>query len=149
MSVTNERSPSMTDAPGPVPAQPETRSTPELVSDLTRLVPQLARQEVELAKAELAEKAKHAGIGLGAFGGAGLVAFFGVGVLIAAAVLGLAEAVPAWASALIVAAVLLLVAGVMALVGRKQVRQATPPMPTQAVDSTKHDVEAVKESAHR
>ena len=152
MSVTNDRPEGLTAAPGPVPAPhstPSGKSTPELVSDLTRLVPQLARQEVELAKAELAEKAKHAGLGLGAFGGAGLVAFFGVGVLIAAAVLGLAEAVPAWAAALIVAAVLLLVAGVMALIGRKQVRQATPPLPTEAVDSTKHDVEAVKESAHR
>jgi uncharacterized membrane protein YqjE len=146
MSVTNER-------PGPVPAHAagsdHQKSTPELVQDLTRLVPQLARQEVELAKAELAEKAKHAGVGIGAFGAAGLVALFGVGVLVAAAVLGLAEALPAWAAALIVAAVLLLVAGVMALVGKKQVQQATPPMPTQAVDSTKQDVEAVKESAHR
>ncbi|GAB3254109.1 phage holin family protein [Kineosporia babensis] len=141
MSVTHEK-------PGPVPAGHE-KSTPELVQDLTRLVPQLARQEVELAKAELAEKAKHAGIGAGAFGGAGLVALFGVGTLVAAAVLGLAEAVPAWAAALIVAAVLLLVAGAMALLGRSQIRQATPPVPRQAVDSTKHDVEAVKESAHR
>ncbi|GLY15995.1 phage holin family protein [Kineosporia rhizophila] len=148
MSVTNERPPSPAAAPGPVPTGHE-KSTPELVQDLTRLVPQLARQEVELAKAELAEKAKHAGVGVGAFGGAGLVALFGVGVLVAAAVLGLAEVLPAWASALIVAAVLLLVAGVMAMVGRKQIKQATPPVPTQAVNSTKHDVEAVKESAHR
>lgn len=151
MSVTNERAQNVT-APGPVPTQPASgtdKSTPQLVQDLTRLVPQLARQEVELAKAELAEKAKHAGVGIGAFGAAGLVALFGVGVLIAAAVLGLAEAIPAWAAALVVAAVLLVVAGVMALVGRKQVQQATPPLPTAAVDSTKHDVEAVKESAHR
>ncbi|GLY29986.1 hypothetical protein Kisp02_33510 [Kineosporia sp. NBRC 101731] len=142
-------------APGPVPTHPapqtpaQDKSAPELVQDITRLVPQLARQEIELAKAELTEKAKHAGIGAGAFGGAGLVALFGTGVLIAAAVLGLAEAMPAWAAALIVAAVLLVVAGVMALIGRRQFQQATPPVPTQAVDSTKHDVEAVKESTHR
>ncbi len=142
MSVSHEK-------PGPVATGSDVKSTPELVQDLTRLVPQLARQEVELAKAELAEKAKHAGIGAGAFGGAGLVALFGVGTLVAAAVLGLAEVLPAWASALIVAAVLLLVAGAMALVGRSQIKQATPPVPSQAVDSTKHDVEAVKESAHR
>ncbi|GAB6898263.1 phage holin family protein [Kineosporia succinea] len=140
MSVTNER---------PVATSAREKSAPELVQDITRLVPQLARQEIELAKAELTEKARHAGIGVGAFGAAGLVALFGVGTLVAAAVIGLAEAVPAWASALIVGAVLLALAGIMALVGKKQVGQATPPVPTEAVESTKHDVEAVKESAHR
>jgi hypothetical protein len=125
------------------------KSTAELVRDVTELVPRLVREELNLAKAELSAKGKHAGVGAGLFGGGGLFAFFGLAVLIAAAVLGLAEAVPAWASALIVAAVLLLVAGVLTLVGRSQVRQAVPPLPEQAVDSTKHDVQAVKESARR
>jgi hypothetical protein len=125
------------------------KSTAELVRDVTELVPRLVREELNLAKAELTTKGKHAGVGAGLFGGGGLFAFFGLAVLIAAAVLGLAEAVPAWASALIVAAVLLLVAGALALVGRSQVRQAVPPLPEQAVDSTKHDVQAVKESARR
>jgi uncharacterized membrane protein YqjE len=126
-----------------------TKSTADLVRDVSELVPRLVREELNLAKAELAEKGKHAGVGAGLFGGGGLFAFFAVAVLIAAAVLGLAEAVPAWASALIVAAVLLLLAGVMALIGRSQVRQAVPPLPEQAVDSTRQDVKAVKESAHR
>ncbi len=129
--------------------EPETRSTAELVRDMSELVPRLVREELNLAKAELTEKGKHAGIGAGLFGGGGLFAFFGVAVLIAAAVLGLAEAVPAWASALIVAAVLLILAAVLALVGRSQVKQAVPPLPAQAVDSAKLDVQAVKESAHR
>jgi hypothetical protein len=125
------------------------KTTAQLVNDVTRLVPQLAREEIALAKAELVQKGKHAGIGGGLFGAAGITALFGVGVLITAAVIGLAEAVPAWASALIIAAVLLIVAGVLALIGRSQVRQATPPVPALAVDSTKHDIEAVKESARR
>jgi predicted phage tail protein len=125
------------------------RTTAELVRDLTRLLPQLAREEVALAKAELTEKGKHAGIGAGMFGAAGVIALFGTGVLLAAAVLGLATVLPGWASALIVAGVVLAVAGVLALLGRKQVSQATPPAPTMAVESTKEDIEVVKESAHR
>ena len=125
------------------------KSTADLVRDVTELVPRLVQEELALAKAELTEKGKHAGVGVGLFGGGGLFAFFGIAVLIAAAVLGLAEAVPAWASALIVAAVLFLVAAIMALVGRSQVKQAVPPVPSEAVDSTKLDVQTVKESARR
>jgi uncharacterized membrane protein YqjE len=139
----------VSDAEPVTPHNSEDKSTGDLVRDLTRLVPQLAREEVELAKAELAEKGKHAGIGAGLFGAAGITALFGVGVLLAAAVLGLAEVMPAWAAALIVAGAVLLVAGVMALIGRKQVSQASPPVPQKAVESTKRDVRAVKESARR
>jgi membrane protein len=129
--------------------EPEEKSTAELVRDVSELVPRLVREELTLAKTELADKGKHAGVGIGLFGAGGIFAFFGVGVLIAAAVLGLAEAIPAWASALIVGAVLLIIAGVLALVGRSQARQAVPPLPEQAVDSTRQDVQAVKESARR
>ena len=139
----------VSDAEPVTPHNSEDKSTGDLVRDLTRLVPQLAREEVELTKAELAEKGKHAGIGAGLFGAAGITALFGVGVLLAAAVLGLAEVMPAWAAALIVAGAVLLVAGVMALFGRKQVGQASPPVPQKAVESTKRDVRAVKESARR
>jgi uncharacterized membrane protein YqjE len=126
-----------------------TKSTADLVREVTELVPRLVQEEFALAKAELSEKGKHAGVGAGLFGGGGLFAFFGVALLITAAVLGLAEAIPAWASALIVAAVLLVLAAVLALIGRNQVKQAVPPVPTKAVDSTKQDVQAVKESARR
>jgi uncharacterized membrane protein YqjE len=112
-------------------------------------VPRLVQEELALAKAELTEKGKHAGVGAGLFGGGGLFAFFGLALLITAAVLGLAEAVPAWAAALIIAAVLLVLAAILALVGRSQVKQAAPPVPTEALDSTKRDVQAVKESARR
>jgi len=112
-------------------------------------VPRLVQEELALAKAELTQKVKHAGFGAGLFGGGGLFAFFSLALLITAAVLGLAEAVPAWASALIVAAVLLVVAGILAVLGRSQIKQAVPPVPTEAVDSAKQDVQAVKESAQR
>ena len=121
----------------------------DLVKQLSEQTSTLVRQEMRLAQAELQEKGKRAGIGAGMFGASGLVAFFGAATLIAAAVLALATAVDAWLAALIVAVVLLLVAGVAALLGKKQVEQATPPAPEQAIESVKRDVETVKAGAQR
>jgi uncharacterized membrane protein YqjE len=121
----------------------------DLVKQLSEQTSTLVRQEMRLAQAELQEKGKRAGIGAGMFGASGLVAFFGAATLIAAAVLALATAVDAWLAALIVAVVLLAVAGVAALLGKKQVEQATPPVPEQAMDSTRRGVETVKERASR
>ncbi|WP_409331273.1 phage holin family protein [Trujillonella humicola] len=133
----------------PPPPAPQDASTGELISRLTEQISTLVRDEARLAQAEVTQKAKRLGIGAGLFGGAGLVAFFGVAVLISAAVLGLAEALPAWLAALIVAVVLLAVAGVLALLGKKDVQQGTPPVPTQAIASTKADIATVKKAASR
>jgi uncharacterized membrane protein YqjE len=125
------------------------RSSADLVREITELVPRLVRDEVALAKAELTEKGKHAGVGAGMFGVSGLVVFFGTATLIAAAVLGLAEAVPGWLAALIVAVVLFVIGGALALMGKSQVSRAVPPVPQEAVDSSREDVRVVKESARR
>src|SRR5204863_6826091 len=119
-------------------------SMAELVKQLSEQTSRLARQEVELAKAELAVKGKRAGIGAGMFGGAGVFGFYGLGALTAAGVLALATAVAAWLAALIVAAVLGAIAGLLALQGRNKVQQATPPMPAQATESVKEDVQWAK-----
>ncbi len=116
----------------------------ELVGQLTEQVSLLVRDELALAQAELKAKGKAAGIGAGLFGGAGLVAAYGLAVLLAAAVLGLATAVDAWLAALIVGVVVLAVAGVLALTGKKQVAQATPPLPTESIEGVKRDVDALK-----
>ncbi|MBB4662059.1 phage holin family protein [Conexibacter arvalis] len=108
------------------------------LSDQTSL---LMREEVALAKAELAEKGRRASRGAGMFGGAAVCALYGVGALVAAAILALSLAVASWLAALIVAAVLFLVAGVAALAGRRQVRRATPPLPEQTVETVKEDVQ--------
>src|SRR4051794_11098159 len=113
---------------GAPPRSGADQSTSELVQRASEQISRLVRDELALAKAELAEKGKHAGVGVGLFGGGGAVALYGLGALIAAAILGLANAVPAWLSALIVAVVLFAVAGALALIGRKQVSKAVPPM---------------------
>ena len=119
-------------------------STGELVSQLSNEVTQLVRDELRLAQIEVTGKAKKAGVGAGMLGVAGLLALYGVGVLIATAVLALALAVDAWLAALIVAGVLLAAAGVAALLGKKRVQDATPPLPTRAVDGVKRDIDTVR-----
>ena len=123
------------------------RPVGELLKELSEHTTTLVRQELELAKLELTEKGKKAGIGAGMFGGAGIVGFYAVGALTACLILALATAVDGWLAALIVAAVYGAVAGVLALSGKSKVKQAVPPTPQQAVDSVKEDVEWTKSRA--
>jgi uncharacterized membrane protein YqjE len=125
------------------------RPVGELVQQLSQQTATLVRQEMRLAQAELQEKGKRAGMGAGMFGGAGLVALYGVGALIATAIMLIGTAVEPWLAGLIVAVVLLAVAGVLALLGRKQVDRATPPKPERAMESVQRDVDHVKERAGR
>ncbi|MGC5019584.1 phage holin family protein [Micromonospora sp. DT47] len=118
-------------------------STAELVQRATEQVSRLVRDELALARAELTQKGKHAGIGIGLFGGGGALALYGLGALVATAILLLDLVLPGWAAALIVAVTLFLLAGVLALVGKKQVSQAVPPMPEAAVRSVRADVDTV------
>ena len=123
-------------------------TTGELINRLTEQTSALVRSEMQLAKTEMTEKAKHAGVGAGLFGGAGLVALYAVGALIAAIILALATFLDAWLAALIVSIVLFVIAGIAALVGKKQVSQATPAAPKKTIDSVKRDVETVKGGGH-
>src|SRR5215204_4535174 len=119
----------------------------ELVQDLSRQTSSLIRQEMRLAQAELAEKGRHAGKGASMFGGAGLVALYGVGALIAAAILGLATVLEPWIAAAAIGAGLLLIAGILALTGKKELDEAGPPKPELAMESMQRDVETVKARA--
>jgi uncharacterized membrane protein YqjE len=115
-----------------------------VVHRLSEQIPELVRSEIRLAQAELTEKGKHAGVGIGLFSGAGLLALYGLAGLLTTAVIALDLVLPLWLAALIVSVVLFAAAGVAALVGRKQVNQATPAAPERAIAGVKQDVEAVK-----
>jgi uncharacterized membrane protein YqjE len=122
-------------------------STGELMRQLSEQTSSLVRAELQLAQVEMTEKAKKAGIGAGLFGGAGVVALYGVGALVATIILVLvAIGLAPWLSALIVTVVLFAIAGVAALMGKKQVAQATPAAPERTIDNVKKDVETVKEA---
>jgi MFS family permease len=123
------------------------RPVGDLVKDATEQAQTLVRQEIELAKAELSEKGKQAGMGAGMFGGAGLFGLFAFGALTAALVGAADLAVPFWAAALIVAAVYGAIAGVLALTGKNKVQAATPPVPEEAVETVKEDVAWTKQRA--
>lgn len=129
------------------PGAPQDASLGELVSRMSEQTSRLVRDEMRLAQAEMKQKGKAAGIGVGLFGGAGLVALFGLGALVAAAILGLATVLAPWLAAIVVGVALFAIAGVAALIGRSEVAQATPPAPTQAVQSVRDDVDAVKAGA--
>lgn len=131
------------------PPSTQDASTAQLIGQLPGQVSALVRDELRLAQLELQEKGRRGGLAVGMFGGAGLVALFGAGALVAAAILALATAVDAWLAALIVGGALLLVASVLALTGKKELGQAVPPLPERAIDSSRRDVAELKEAAHR
>jgi uncharacterized membrane protein YqjE len=116
-------------------------STGELVRDLSEQTSTLIHKELNLAKAELAEKGKAAGIGAGMFGGAGAVGLLALGTLTACIVLLLAKAMDAWVAALIVTIVYAAAAGVLALAGRDRVKEGMPPAPERTVESVKEDMQ--------
>jgi hypothetical protein len=122
-------------------------SVAELVKQLSEQSSALARKEVELAKAEMTEKAKRTGIGAGMFGGAGMLGVAAFAALTACFILALNLIVAGWAAALIVAGAYALIAGGLALTGKSNLQKGTPPAPQQAVESTKEDVAWVKDRA--
>jgi hypothetical protein len=127
------------------PVRPATdQSTSELVQKASEQISRLVKDEIALAKAELTEKGKHAGIGVGLFGGGGVLALYGVGALFATLIIVLDIWLPLWAAALIITVVLFASAGILALLGKKQVTQAVPPEPSAAIASAKADVDEVK-----
>jgi hypothetical protein len=133
--------------PGPEPGDLRERPIGELLKQLSQETTTLVRQELDLAKAEMAQKSKQAGLGAGMFGGAGAAALLGLGALTAAATAALDHAIALWLAALILALLWLAAAGVLALHGKSKVQQATPPVPENTRQSVKEDVEWAKTQA--
>ena len=120
------------------------RSFLRLIADLPGLLIDQIRNEFELLKQEIVGKLKYAGIGVGLLIAGGCCAFFAMGVLIAAAILGLAEVLPGWAAALIVAGALLIITVILVGIGLQQLKRGTPPAPTETITSVKKDINAIK-----
>jgi hypothetical protein len=127
----------------------EEHSVGELVKMMSEQASVLIRDELKLAQLEMTSKGKQAAVGAGMFGASGLVALYGVGCLIACAIIAISGVVAAWLAALIVGAALLAAAGIAALLGRRRMRKAAPPLPEQAVADVKADVEEIRERARQ
>jgi MFS family permease len=131
------------------PSDQDLRERPigELVKQLADQTSTLVRQEMDLAKAELAQKGKVAGKGAGLLGAAAVVALLAAGALTAFLIMLLDGALANWLSALVVAVVFGAIAAVLALQGRNRIKAATPPVPEQTVETVKEDVEWAKTRA--
>jgi Putative Actinobacterial Holin-X, holin superfamily III len=132
--------------PPPGPEQADLRERPlgELLKQLSEETTRLVRQEIELAKAELTQKGRQAGMGAGLFGAAGAIGFLALAALTTCFILALDAVMPAWLAALLVAVVYAAVAAVLALRGRAKVKQAVPPVPEQTIETVKEDVQWAK-----
>ena len=124
-------------------------SVAELVKRAASQTAELVRKEIQLGQVELKDKGRRAGKGVGLLGAAGLIAFYGGGALVAAAVVGLAEAVEPWLSALIIGVALLVIAAIVGVIGRKTTTDALPPKPEQAMASVHDDLQHLKEQTTR
>jgi uncharacterized membrane protein YqjE len=122
--------------------QQELRDQPvgELMKQLAEQTATLVRKEVELARAELAEKGKRAGVGAGMLSGATVAALLALGALTAFLILAIDGALPNWAAALIVAGAWGLVAAFLAMRGRDEIREAGSPVPEQTKDTIEEDL---------
>ena len=119
------------------------RSVAELLKELSQETSTLVKQELALARAELAEQGKRAGTGAGMLGGAGVAGLLTLGALTATLIALLDTAMKTWLAALIVTVVWAAIAGVLALQGRNKIKEATPPAP-QTVETVKEDVRWAK-----
>jgi len=119
----------------------------ELLRRLSDEATTLVRKEIELAKAEMAEKGRKAGAGAGMFGGAAATGLMALGALTACLILALNHAVSDWLAALIVGLVFAGVAAVLALQGKHKTDEVGSPVPEQAVESVKEDVQWAKTQA--
>jgi hypothetical protein len=124
-------------------------TTGQLVTTLSEQLSVLLRDELKLARLEMTSKGKQAAFGTGMFGVSGVIAVYGVGCLLACAIIAISGAVAAWLAALIVGVVLLAAAGFAAMLGRRRLAGVAPPVPEQAVAGVKADIEEIKERKHR
>ncbi|MBA8989391.1 tetrahydromethanopterin S-methyltransferase subunit C [Curtobacterium pusillum] len=120
------------------------RSLFGLVGDVPKLVKELVKGELNLLKAEMLTKAKIFGLAAGLLVGALVIVLYAIGVLLTAAVMGLATVMPAWLAAIVIAVVMLIVAAILGLLGWKRLKKGLPITPKRTIDSVKNDVNAVK-----
>lgn len=129
--------------------RPHDASLSDLLRSLLADVQLLIQREAELAKLELKDKGIRLGVATGMIAGAAVVGMFAFGTLIAAVVLGIAVALPAWAAALIVGTLLVLVAVVLFLVGRARMRALGPLAPTETIETVREDVAWMRRETER
>jgi hypothetical protein len=120
------------------------QSIGDLLKQLSEQTATLVRQELDLAKAEMQQKGKRAGVGLGLIGGGGVVALAAVGAFTATLIMLLSEWMDGWLAGSIVTIALAATAALLASQGKERVSEATPPVPEQTIETVKEDVQWAK-----
>lgn len=123
-------------------------STSNLMSDAAAQVSRLVHDEIALAKLEMQAKAKGVGVAGGMLATALVMARIGLLLAWALLVVALANVWPLWLSVLVPMAGAFLVAGVLALLGKRRLKAATPPAPTEASQSVRTDLRTAQEAIH-
>jgi uncharacterized membrane protein YqjE len=123
------------------------RSIGELTKAISRDATALVRAEVDLAKDEMAAKAKESAVGGGMLAVAALFGVAAFGTLVACAVAALSTTMATWLAALIVAVVLIVIAAIVGAIAVRRLRKAQPPAPTETIESAKEDVQWLKRHA--
>ena len=126
------------------PAPPRKKSVFSLIADLPSLVTDLVQREIELVKTEITAKLKALGAGIGVLVVAVVVLLGMLGVLLTAGILALAQIMPGWLAALLVAALLLIIAVILGLIGYRILKRGIPPFPSESIDSLGRDLRAIK-----
>jgi len=124
--------------------QTDNRSLGELFTELANETTTLVRQEIQLAKTEMTQKATRAGKDIGMIGAGGALAYAGLLAVIAAVIIGLGQLIPMWLSALIVGLVIVGVGYFMIQRGLTELKRIDP-TPRQTLETLKEDKEWVKE----
>jgi uncharacterized membrane protein YqjE len=122
----------------------DNRPLGDLFGDLASDMGNLVRQEVELAKVELTQKAKYLGRNIGYLVVGGAVAYAALLAIIAAIIMLLAKVVPHWGAALIVGVV---VGGIgWLLIGKAMMAlQQAELTPRETVETLKEDATWMKQ----
>ncbi|MDO5051837.1 MAG: phage holin family protein [Pseudoclavibacter sp.] len=116
----------------------------ELLARIPKLATELIRNEIEHLKREMAGKGRRYGVAAGLFAAAAFFLLTMYVLLVTALVAGISEALPLWASALIVAGGMLLLAALLGLFGYLRLKRAGGVKPEQSLESIQQDIRAVK-----
>jgi hypothetical protein len=120
------------------------RSLVNVVQDIFDDLQKIIHSEFRLARVEISEKAQRAAKPARTLAAGAVMALYGVGFLLLAAVYALNLVLPSWASALIVGAFLALIGSMFVSAGRQNLKQINP-VPSKTVETAKENVQWAKE----
>lgn len=119
------------------------QSIGDLFSQLANETSLLIRQEISLAQTEMTQKAVTVGKNVGFLAVGGAIGYIALMAIVAAMIVGLANFIPLWLSALIVGIVIAVVAAILISSAIKSLKNADL-APQQTIETLKEDAQWLK-----